>query len=58
LATAGKYTQTKANEFSSYYNKQFVTTFQNMYKQPKSVFTSNQGIVAEAIKKHRFDMAQ
>ena len=26
---------------SSYYKKQFVTTAQNMYKRPKSIFTSN-----------------
>jgi hypothetical protein len=40
---------------SSYYSKQFVTTTQNLFKKPKSVFQSNQGIVSETLKKRRHD---
>jgi len=35
-----------------------VTTSQNMFKKPKTVYTSNQGIIAEATKKQRYDMHQ
>ena len=37
--------------FSSYYNRQFVTTTGNTFQKPKHALTSNPGIVSEITKR-------